>query len=175
MLTFDRSLLCGITTAAALPGLLLCLLISSPGLLSDAWDLPWLRPVVFPEQNRVCVRLDHQLDAILHHEEARGALGQELAEGRLGLLEAAARSRDLDRSAPYFQPDEFRRGFAGDSDDERHCREVIALLRSRKSPPGAAPTEELARRLEGELRDRLSRGTLRLPGSDGEPRAAAAH
>jgi hypothetical protein len=175
MPTFNRSLLGGITSAAALPGLLLCLLISSPGLPANAWDLPWLRPLVFPEQNRVCERLDHQLDAIRRREVARGALGQELAEGRLGLLEAAARSRDLDRAAPYFQWDEFRRGYPGDSDDERHCREVIELLRSRKSPPGAAPTEEQARSLEGELRDRLSRGSLRLPASDGDPQAAAAH
>jgi hypothetical protein len=94
--------------------------------------------------------------------EAKRWLAVDVAGGRLGLLEAAARFRHLDRQQPPFAWAIFRRHYAGASDDERHCREVInwvrALARSRgeeDAGPGG--------RLEAGLRDLLKRGDCRLP------------
>jgi hypothetical protein len=159
MLTLDRRFLFGSSAALILPGLVLCALIGSPRALVDR-----VLTRVFPEEQRRDAELDGQLDTVRRRTEARKALVRDLGAGRLTLLETAARFRDLDRSAPDFQWDVFRRGYPGDSDDERHCREVIRQLWAFE-PLGPAPTRELARRLEGELADYLARGTLRLPES----------
>ena len=164
MPSFDRRFLFGSAAAAVLPGLLLCVLLWSPDLLADAWQVPWLKPA-FPQEQRREAALDREQDGIRRRCEAHQAIARELAEGRLTLLGAAARSRDLDRRCPDFPWEAFRRGRAADSDDELHCREVIEQLRA-YAPLGPAPTEELALRLEEELQGYLAHGTLRLPESD---------
>jgi hypothetical protein len=89
-------------------------------------------------------------------------LAREVAEGRLGLLEAAARFRDLDRQPPEFHWEAFRRTVPGASDEERHCREVIGFVRGLLlDQPGADAA--VPYRLEAELRARLDRGDLSLP------------
>jgi hypothetical protein len=163
MLTCDRRFLFGSTAAAALPGLLLCLLIGSPDLLADAWGVRWLKPI-FPEEQRCEEGLDRKKDAVRRRTEAHAAVARDLAGGRLTLPEAAARSREADRRCPEFNWEAFRRGQPSASDDERYCRQVIAHLRC-FAPLGAGPSEELARRLEGELEEQLASGTLRLPES----------
>jgi hypothetical protein len=98
----------------------------------------------------------------------RYALAGEVIEGRLTLLRAAARFRDLNARPPMFNWRAFRKIYPGDSDDERHCRQVIHFVRQgAQLRPGADPA--VADRLEAELGDLLERGDLRLPGPDDVP------
>ncbi len=143
-------------------GLVLCALILSPDDLGlRAGQLAGLKGSGPAERGRRD-RLDREREAIGRRHEAKDGLARELAEGRLTLLEAAARARDMDREDPDFPWDGFRAEGPGASDDERHCLEVIAHLRT-SLPLGPAPSEELARRLEEELRRHREGGTLRLP------------
>jgi hypothetical protein len=87
--------------------------------------------------------------------------------GRLGLVEAAGRFRDLTPDPPFNQ-EVFRRAYPGGSDEERYCRQVIAFVRvALREQPGADPS--VVGRLEAELQDRLERGDLSLPGPDDVP------
>jgi hypothetical protein len=52
--------------------------------------------------------------------------------------------------------------YPGDSDDERHCREVIGHVTARVEDQGEQGREQILR-LEAELRQHLAYGTLRLP------------
>jgi hypothetical protein len=80
--------------------------------------------------------------------------------GRLTLLQAAACFRDLNQQPPEFHWELFRAQTPGMSDDERHCRAVIDLIRLDRTVE-AASVARLVQELEGHLR----RGTLDLPGS----------
>src|SRR5258708_6340998 len=51
---------------------------------------------------------------------------EDLCAGRLTLLEAATRFRELDRLLPTNLPDQFRLRFPGASDEECYCLKVIA-------------------------------------------------
>jgi hypothetical protein len=54
----------------------------------------------------------------------------EVIAGRVGLVEAARRFRDLDAAAPQFNREAFCRTWPGRTDEERYCREVIGFVRS---------------------------------------------
>jgi hypothetical protein len=97
----------------------------------------------------------------LHKER----LIQALLAGRMRLLEVAARFRALDRDIPAFPWRQFRDYYSSDSDEERHCRQVIdfahaALMRD------LPRADEVRERLSAELREHLRRGPLRLPEVD---------
>jgi hypothetical protein len=104
-------------------------------------------------------------------------LAVEVAEGRLGLLEAAAHFRALHGEARTFHWDLYRAYWKGGSDEERHCREVIAYVIWATRDPEKRRRD--AERLQRELQELLLRGPLRLPevgplpalgeGSDGRP------
>lgn len=85
---------------------------------------------------------------------AKQQLAREVAAGRLNLLEAAERFRNLNESLPDFDLFHFRRGNPGDSDVERLCRQVLAVvaetLEEDGDPGTAAP---IMARLEAELQD----------------------
>jgi hypothetical protein len=90
-------------------------------------------------------------------------LAWELIEGRLSLPEAAARYRDLEEQQPSFNWRGFRCTCPGESDDERHCREVIVFVGVELQ--GRPETDlALVGRLEAELQARLGRGDFHLPG-----------
>jgi hypothetical protein len=101
-------------------------------------------------------QLDELCRGLQRRIAAKDRLAAQVIEGRLALLDAAARFRDLDRQPPPFKWDWFRD--KGRSDEERHCREVIRFVRV-QGQAGAA----VAARLEAELRDLLDGGDLRLP------------
>jgi hypothetical protein len=88
-------------------------------------------------------------------------VADEVRAGRLSLLEAAARARDIQSASPYFPWKHFRESHPGASDDERFCRMVIDLV-TLPTSPGSGPDPVVAR-LQAELDEHLSRGTLHLP------------
>jgi hypothetical protein len=94
--------------------------------------------------------------------ETRGRIADDVAAGRMGLLEAATRFRDLNAANPMGGYD-LSNWITGDSDEERCCRQVINWVETRL---GSMPTAEAARvmeRLEEELTDHLRReGTVSL-------------
>ena len=160
MPTFDRRFLLGSAMAAVPPALLLCVLTWSPGLLADAWQVPWLKPAYRQEQRRGGV--GRAAESVRRRSEVRRAIALDMAEGRLTLLEAAGRSRDLDLHSPISRGKRSARVIRPPRTNDGHCREAIEQLRCYQ-PLGPSATEELARRLEEELREHLARGTLRLP------------
>jgi hypothetical protein len=90
-------------------------------------------------------------------------LAAEVVEGRLSLVGAAARYRDLNAGEPAFNWQALRTTYPGCPDDELHCREVLSFVRIElQHRPEADPA--LAEHLEAELHDLLGRGNFRLPG-----------
>jgi hypothetical protein len=85
----------------------------------------------------------------------------EVRAGRLSLLDAAARARDVQSASPYFPWDHFRRMHPAATDDERFCRLVIELA----APSGGTlrGADPVVARLEAELEAHRKNGTLRLP------------
>ena len=146
---------------AITPALLLCVLWR---LQDTAWPLMGLAYLqcVAPEERARAERYDRHLRSFARRSDAKQEVARELASGRLTLLEAAARARDIDRAAPDFPWAGFRLADPAGPDDERHCREVIGLIRA-TLPHTDPATEAAARRCEADLRSHVARGTLRLP------------
>jgi hypothetical protein len=88
---------------------------------------------------------------------------QAVLAGRLTLLEAAALFRALDRGPPTFHWDSFRARWPGDSDDERHCHEVIDFMASAAIRDDPCKGKALRERLQAELAEHLRCGSLCLP------------
>jgi hypothetical protein len=103
--------------------------------------------------------------------EARQRVIEDLAHGRLQLLEAARQWRDLNPGPHHQLADLLVHIKTGASDDERLCRHTIQLIEnSSELPP--EETRRVIARLEAELEEHLARhGTVVLP----EPRPRAAH
>jgi hypothetical protein len=111
-------------------------------------------------------QLDERLSQSMDRINDKVRVARALREGRLTLVAAAARFRDLDHMRPPFPWKQFREAHAGASDDERHCREVLAFVR--EGFLDETPEERAARaaRLEAELHQLLARGELCLPAPD---------
>jgi hypothetical protein len=116
----------------------------------DFWTLPANVGSIGEEGQREG-QLGAECQAAWRRNEAKNKVAREAAEGRLTLLEAAARFRDLDADAP----EAYRRGWRflaeGSSDEERYCRQVLGYAeRALHGRPGQAAA---LRRLEAQ-RDR---------------------
>jgi hypothetical protein len=112
------------------------------------------------EEARLNEELRTKSVALLARAFHKQAAADDVLAGRLTLLQAAARFRDLNRQPPEFHWELFRAQTPGMSDDERHCRAVIDLIRRDRTVESAAIA-----RLEQELEGHLRRGTLDLPES----------
>jgi hypothetical protein len=128
----------------------------------DLWKLPSLQAGVESE-----LRRSDELDAQLVEAQQRVGVKQQVVgdviDGRLDLLEAAARFRDLtppsSDAARYL-----RRVYAGPSDDERFCRALIQWVRGTRRFGSRAEADRAAARLEAEFQERLRRhGRIALP------------
>jgi hypothetical protein len=151
----------GLTLGLSSLALALALL---PGLAAAVGLDLWNVPATFNALGQAA-EFDRRLDEEMLAVQVRTALKDEAAEdvaaGRLTLVEAAAGFRRLDADAP----DDYRRGWLataeGGSDDERYCRQVLAhvggVLRD-----GADAADVLAG-LNRQLEEILARGDLRLP------------
>jgi hypothetical protein len=104
-----------------------------------------------------------QMQAALARIEQKNQLIQKLLAGQITLLETAARFRALDRSSPSFYWDGFHQFIPGDTDEERHCREVIDWVETELGWTDPCLAVAICNQLEGELEERLRRGPLCLP------------
>jgi hypothetical protein len=161
MYVSDRRFLCAGILTTAPSGLLLCALLCWPDLLADAWQSPCVK-AAFPAEQRREEDLNRHRAVLRRRAEVKTGLVRDVADGRLTLLEAAARLRELDRATPDFPWEVFRLGRPGMSDEERHCRELIGHLRG-DVVLESGDENEVVRRWEEELRLHLERGTLQLP------------
>jgi hypothetical protein len=86
-------------------------------------------------------------------------LAEEVAEGRLGLREGAARLRELYQAAPDFPWVAVERRFPGASDEERCCRLLIGEVKALEERDGER-ARAAALRLEADLDGELQHGPL---------------
>jgi len=93
--------------------------------------------------------------------DAKERLAQDLASGRLTLLEAASRVHEIDGQNPGYNYVALCTIIPACCDEERHCREVILLLRAWL--PEDEETEAIVGKYEDELMQYLADGTLVLP------------
>jgi hypothetical protein len=111
------------------------------------------------EVGRVDEELDHHRGIVLRRIVAKQQVVGELQAGRLTLLQAAARFRDLEEALPVtrgWPP----RATSGPAEGERWCREVMAWAQTQHGEY----LPDLAARLEADLRrHRGTDGTVRLP------------
>lgn len=160
----DRRLLRALSLVAIPAVLLLCAVVWPPAV---PLGVPPLWGAARAERLRG-ERIDRELAAVGRSIRHKQEVARGLVEGRLTLLQAARRCRDLDRGRADFKWDFFRSGVPGGSDDERHCREAIELVRWSPLRSRAA-AEQIARHLEAELQAHLDGGTLQLPAADAWP------
>jgi hypothetical protein len=113
-------------------------------------------------QRRDAVARENQ--ALRDRIVAKGEVTRELLAGRITLLQAARRFRDLNDS-PIAYPSMFWRRYPGRSDGEKLCREVLRWVEAYlKDLPGSQSPIRL-RQLEQELAENLRRngGVVVLP------------
>jgi hypothetical protein len=131
----------------------------------DSWAVPEADEDPDQEARRGGWTDNEECLALQRRVGAKVRLAREVIDGRLTLLEAAARFRDLNREPPLFAWVAFRAANPGASDDELLCREVISYVHlEQRGQPGT--DAGLVARLEAELNERLERGDLHLPATD---------
>jgi hypothetical protein len=133
-----------------------CVLIGSLGLVALALEPGY----------RQSAELEKSTQNTILRLKGKEETVQKYLDGKLTFLETAAHFRALDQGAPGFNWEEFRDAYPGDSDEERHCREVIACVRALPSSQGSSAGQETVKRLEAELRRHLRDGTPKLPAVD---------
>src|SRR5262249_29873942 len=106
------------------------------------------------QEQRHGEELETRLAGAVRRNEVMAAAVQDVIAARLTLGEAAACFRVLARENPDFPWELFRRDYAGASDEERHCRQLIAAV---QVTLGDEPDEAAAvgARLEAELQELL--------------------
>src|SRR5262249_23603605 len=106
--------------------------------------------------------LERRNAAVIDRITAKDQVADEVIAGRLTLVEAAARFRDLN-AVPPDHPDPYRTTYPGGSDREKLCRQVISWVAS-ATGRAQAEARALVACLEAELEDLLGRhGTIELP------------
>jgi hypothetical protein len=92
---------------------------------------------------------------ILDKLEEKRLVVKDLVDRRLTLREAAARFQALNAASPNYDWDQFRAIHPGRTDEERHCRQVLAAVRAYLGPNSSASRETLAR-LHTELEESIA-------------------
>jgi hypothetical protein len=73
---------------------------------------------------RLAVDMEKQREEILDRLEQKRDIARKVIAGELTLLDAAHRYQVINESGPHFYWEGFRVYHDGDTDEERHCREV---------------------------------------------------
>jgi hypothetical protein len=130
------------------------------------WGTSGWRPGAPPAEDQAAreARMERQLRVALARINAKRKLIQQVLAGRLGLLEAAARFRDLnDEPADCPCRDDHHR--PGASRGENLCRQVLIWAREVAREQDSSAARATVARLEAELKAILARdGDVRLPG-----------
>jgi hypothetical protein len=105
---------------------------------------------------------DETCRAIFRRLKCKYQVVQAVLARQVTLLEAAAYFRALNHQPPAFDWDTFRALRPGDSDDERHCHEVIHWVYLAVTETDPCEAEAVRANLSGELSDHLRRGPIRL-------------
>jgi hypothetical protein len=105
---------------------------------------------------------EQKLQGMSRRSKRKWRVTREVLAGRLTLLEAAALFRALDHAPPAFPWDCFRATWPGNSDDERHCHELIFWVYLSLSDTDRCQAEVLRQRLDTQLSEHQRRGPLRL-------------
>lgn len=154
-----------IACAVAAPALLFGLCALRPDWAArfglDVWTMPELEDQTEQGRDRGA-RIDGHLRLVRATEEDRNRVDDELLCGRIGLLEAAARYRDLNASVPDNGRDQFP-AFPGASDEERCCRQVIQRVGARLRRDSPAEARRVTDALEAELNDHLRKSRAGRP------------
>ena len=108
--------------------------------------------------------LRRRVEAIVQRNESREAVMRELLAGRLTLLQAARRFKDLNETPVTCQND-YRSRFPGRSDGEKVCRQVLQWLEGYLLGLPSEQAQTLRRRFADELREHLEHhdGIVVLP------------
>jgi hypothetical protein len=93
----------------------------------------------------------------------KAEIAQALGQGRMPLLEAAARLGALDRLPPEVCWKQFREAYPGASDEERFCREALYWAEGELREQDPCDAAAVLGRLRDELDRHLRRGRPRLP------------
>jgi hypothetical protein len=151
-----------------------CMLVAYTGVFSVTLAAAVWYPA--PDENRIgaecqtvadpedekCRDYQARIEACAHRLDARTRIARKLIDGRLSLLEAADRYRDLNETAADFDWYGFRHSYPGQSDDERTCRQVIKTAIS-LAEDDAKQLVAVTERLERELHSHLQHGSLCIP------------
>ena len=150
-----------LTAGAVSLGLVLEMAASKPG--GRRPEEEWCK-----EEARHSRIMDEQVHALVLRIRSKSHITDEVIASRLSLLEAAAQFRILNRMPPSVSEEQARSQFAGDTEEERLCREVIHWVATamRESEPFLSAAVYV--HLESQLNDHLQRGPLGLP--DGQVR-----
>ena len=143
--------------------LLLCLglaggLLVGVGALAPDWLAEWgLDPATLCDllgtTERERLRRDDLVARdryFLDNVEGKQRVTREVLNHGMTLREAAARFQALNAACPEYDWNEFRRLFPGKTDEERHCRQVLAAVRLRLEGD-RSQGKLLMSRLEAEL------------------------
>jgi hypothetical protein len=130
-------------------------------------DVPHVMGEMAQEQLH-SLQLDGRREAGLARLTTKRQIGADLATGKLSLLEAAARLRDMNRSGPPSILRARQRHFPGLSEEELSCREAIGWVENWLAEDPSRD-RSLIGRLEAELSEHLRRGKLVLPGPGKRP------
>ena len=107
-------------------------------------------------------QLEERCQTVNKRIEAKRRLLEELLEGKRNLFETAAYFRQLDQGDVHYNWGAFRLFYAGATDDERHCREVLSSLEAALCHDGCMSAAVL-NQLQQDLNDQVARGPISFP------------
>jgi hypothetical protein len=122
----------------------------------DFWNLPALERQM-AESERYSAELDEWGQAICTRLESKHRVTLDLLAGRLSLLQAAVRFRDLNAGGRH-NPADLRNFFPGRSEAERVCRQVVCWVSEDSQATDPEQGLFLHGRLEKELQQLLASG-----------------
>lgn len=102
--------------------------------------------------------LDDKRHLMACRQERKKEIAHDLIRGKLTLLEAAGRFREIDEQNPDFNFELFRKYNPASCDEERHCRQVISYLCTASGDSSA--TAYLIDGYEDEVRQLFDNGAV---------------
>jgi hypothetical protein len=112
-------------------------------------------------EHRRAESLEQQMQAALARVSKRKDIVRQLLAGQVTLVAAARSFRALDLEAESFSWEAFRRTYPGDTDEERHCREVIDWVAGELKEADPCWALSVLCQVERELEEALRRGAFR--------------